>query len=328
MPVQNLRRAPLRVFSLLISARVVGLLFIVFGLGSLYVSSRIAFVRSDVLNVSDPRFFEILDPPGFAKQDARAEGLSRCRAMLPAALWRKRTDLQKIIFLCHWVRVQQPNGSSWIPRESTLWERIVGPVDQPLGIVSEMRAGAPANCRAFSYALVGAALGAGIPARVIIVMESFFKTRQPSHVMAELWAQELNRWVLVDAMLDDIYFADGVPASAGQIYAAIQNGDLHKVSVLRSGIQMPYPKPDDLRRQFRNLFISLTNAVFDGYQVSFFSSKRIRFAHLTTAQNVDFPNRLTKSLFLSCLLFLIAGFFTLSRSVAMQILEPEPGWCG
>jgi hypothetical protein len=215
---------------------------------------------------------------------------------MPARLKQRVPDLELAMNLCHWVRTQQPSGKSWIPVENTFLGRLKGDSDDPLTLIEEQHRGRPATCRRFSYVLVGAAASVGMKARVVIVAESFFKGHDPSHVMSELWIPELHNWVLMDAMWDNLYVLDGRPASAVDIYNAVHSNRAGRVSLMHAGVPAQIQKRQDLEREFKNLYIPRTNALFDGYQVCFLCAKEISFVHLATPHSSEYPVRFKRAL--------------------------------
>lgn len=263
---------------------------------ALWLASRFTFFRSPVTNVSDTALFAKENFPGFVWQSAEAQNLNRFRGLIPAELRGRCPSLELAVALCHWVRMQQPPGKSWIPVENTLLDRLKGDSEDPLILIGEQRRGSPATCRRFSYVLVGAAASVRMKARVIIVAEFFLKGHYPSHVMSELWIPELRNWVLMDAMWDNVYLIDDRPASALEIYNAVHSNMTDHVSLMHAGVLVPIEKKTDLEREFRNLYIPFTNALFDGYQVCFHCAKEIVFAHLTTPQSPAYPIGIKRTL--------------------------------
>jgi hypothetical protein len=259
------------------------------GATALWLASQFTFFRSPVANVSNSHLFAQENFPGLVWQSADAPDLRRFRALVPDRLRSDTPSLRLGVGLCHWVWMQQPPGKSWIPVENTLLDRLRGDSENPLTLIEEQHRGLTATCRRFSYVLVGAAASVGMKSRVVIVDESFYKGHHPSHVMSELWIPELHKWVLMDAMWDNVYLVDSNPASALDIYNAVHANRVGHVSVLHAGVFAPIEKIQDLKREFANLYIPLTNAVFDGYEVCFHCAKEISFVHLRTPQSTPYP---------------------------------------
>jgi len=63
-------------------------------------------------------------------------------------------------------------------------------------------------CRDFAVLLVSMLRHQGIPARLRIGFAGYFRAKRPrywDHRIAEYWDEGLNRWVLVDAMVDGLH---------------------------------------------------------------------------------------------------------------------------
>jgi len=63
-------------------------------------------------------------------------------------------------------------------------------------------------CRDFAVLLVSMLRHQGIPARLRIGFAGYFAAKRPrywDHRITEYWNESLNRWVLVDAMVDDLH---------------------------------------------------------------------------------------------------------------------------
>lgn len=252
-----------------------------------YILSRISFLRSSVANIYTPEFFRKRVPPGFIPQDRHSSRLHLFRRYLPNV---GTPSLASAIAVRHWVRSQQASGSSWTPHSPTLLERLKGDLDDPLSILNAQRGGAWAVCRQFSYLMVGAAESAGLDARVIIATSTFWKLPgAEGHVMTEVWIPELKKWVLMDPMWDLTFTLNGIPASALEIYHAVRQNRGHSIRAI-GNLSCPYIDKTALRREFTHLYISMTNALFDGYRVEFLGRKSINFAHLVTPSSPRYPD--------------------------------------
>src|SRR3954454_2993368 len=74
-----------------------------------------------------------------------------------------------------------------------------------------------------------------------------------------------------------------------EIYDALNRGEVDRVTVMRAGKRRLIINKDDLKREFLNVYISLTNALFDGYRVCLRCDKEIQFADLSTGQSRPYP---------------------------------------
>ena len=266
----------------------IGVCFAAFGGLLLICVSNIGFFKSTVINISDRSFFKIKNPPGFITQDPSSARLRIFRSQLPTDedYW---PSLGSAIKIRHWVRSQQPSGGSWKPRQITFQDRLRGSIDDPLLILAEQRNGAPANCRQFSYLMVGAIESIGMQSRVLLVSRDFWKSYVDGHIMTEVWIPELSRWVLMDAMFDVMYTVNGAPASAVDIYDAVRLNKTYLVNVIGNDDLIAPVNQRFLERAFRHMYIAMTNALFDGFRVCFACEKSIQFAHLTNNYSRAYP---------------------------------------
>ena len=152
------------------------------------------------------------------------------------------------------------------------------------------RNGAPAVCKSFSYLLTGVAKAAGMRARPVVAADSFDKYCRISHAMTEVWVTEVNHWILMDSMSNVMYALNGEPASAIAIYDAVHTGQLANIRTIHFRGALSAVDPDYLRSLFQHLYVGMTNATFDGYQVCFACSKPITFAHLSTRFSPDYQS--------------------------------------
>lgn len=137
--------------------------------------------------------------------------------------------------------------------------------------------------------MVGAAESAGLEARVVIASFTFWKIPgTEGHVMAEVWIPELKKWVLMDPMWDLMFTVNGVPASALEIYNSVRQNP-GSINVI-GNLSCPYVDKKALRCEFAHLYVSMTNALFDGYRVEFLGKNPINFAHLVTDSSPRYPN--------------------------------------
>jgi hypothetical protein len=250
------------------------------------VLSRISFLRSSVINIDNSNVFSEKLLPGFTQQDRSSRQLRLFRRYLTGFT---APSLASALAVRHWVRNQQPAGNSWTPHLPTLLERIKGDPDDPFEILDAQRHGAWATCRQFSYLMVGAAESTGLEARIAVASFSFWKSPgTEGHVMTEIWIPELKKWVLMDAMWDLMFTVNGVPASALEIYNSVRQNP-GSISVI-GNLSCPYVDKKALRREFTHLYVSMTNALFDGYRVEFLGKKPINFAHLVTHSSPRYPN--------------------------------------
>jgi len=83
-------------------------------------------------------------------------------------------------------------------------ERIVARDDRPLAVTREPSARLPVNCRHFSVLMAAMLRAQGTPARARCGFGGYFPSgRFEDHWVCEYWHVGRQRWVLVDAQIDD-----------------------------------------------------------------------------------------------------------------------------
>ena len=252
----------------------------------LKVVSQLAFLRSAVVNIRNRRLFEVSEVPGFISQN-QASFRVRELCSLVDLQGGGAPSLALAIRARRWVHGQQPTGDSWKPHRPTFFERLHGDIDDPIRLLRAMRQGAPATCRNFSFLMVAVLTCLGMRSRVVIVSATHWKTNTDGHIMTEVWIPELGKWVVMDAMWDGLYTVGGIPASALEVCDAAQADRLEHVQFV--GIRSPVADHSSTKRVFRHLYVSMSNATFDGYGVRLVGSKRISFAHLVCRYSPRFP---------------------------------------
>jgi transglutaminase superfamily protein len=267
-----LRRAP-RADHLVL----VAIAFALLAVACIYLISRMAMVKARVYNSADPSLFAARKLPGSVQQNRNSEALIRFRANLRDVLREQYADsLAEAVAIRQWVRRQQSQDPSmW------LTPCLVNHED-PNRLLEEQREGVPGSCRRFSYILLGALLSAGFDARVVGFTNHLFSpgTERRSHVVVEAWIEELSKWILLDPTRDTLVLVDGNVASAFEVHELIVLGQSHRLAFERhrSGLE-PHPTLEYYQGCCRNLFVGLSNAIFDGYRVRLIGTRRINFLH-------------------------------------------------
>lgn len=244
---------------------------------------RLQFSRSQVTVLRQSHPLEARQRPGFIHQDRASAALHRMAAQLPEAATREGHSLGRAIAIRKWCRAQQTGG--WTENDNSSGD--------PLLLLARQRAGIEGTCRRFAYVFAGALLAAGLESRVVTVQPTLFES-DDGHTLVEVWIPELNQWVLMDSMFNDMFTVDGEPAGALQVRAAMTSGNVQRVGFERQGATTE-PVPS-LRNHppawFTHVFFSDTNAYFDGYQVKLFGSRRMSFTHYAAPGIVAYPETL------------------------------------
>jgi len=96
----------------------------------------------------------------------------------------------------------------------------------PLVILKEAEDGASFRCVEYSVVMAGAAQAMDMPARVVGLKTRHAATARSAagHVVAEVWLDELGKWVVADPQLGYVFRADGVPLNAVELGEALAGG--------------------------------------------------------------------------------------------------------
>ncbi len=86
----------------------------------------------------------------------------------------------------------------------------------------------------------GALVAGGLDARVVSANADLYDW-SVGHTLVEVWIPELGHWVLMDSMADVTYCVDGRPASLLDVYDAVNEGDVGRITFDRSGADIKLP---------------------------------------------------------------------------------------
>lgn len=280
---------------------------------------NLSFALAEVKNVYDDSVF--IEPVSrqypLPTKKFTSDGFEKFRNELASLIGEHLDEIELLKAIRHWSRMQQGDfqAEKWCPSASE--------GDDPLVLLYEQRQGIPGACRRFAYILAGALVSAGFDARLAHIA-SDFSDRNFNHTFVEVWSKSLNKWILIDSDYDTFYMIDGEYASLLDMYRTVKKGDLMRISFDRGGATYR-PKPflfdkfgekSDLISSFKHIYVSNTNAVFDGYRVKPFGKKRIIFFHYTEDCTPPYPT--AKKMVLVALL---AISFILSLSMAIFLFR-------
>jgi hypothetical protein len=172
-----------------------------------------------------------------------------------------KDDYERLRRLTHWVSTRWEHSPNQMASKS-----------DPLTILREAQKGGRFICREYAIVMAGVAAAYGMPARVVNLMPRDVETRSEAHSVAEVWLDELGKWVLADGQYGAIGELDGVPLSGIELQAALA-ADRTVVCSAGDGVYAEW-KPFILRNAF---FIKMGN-------------DQRAFEHRTTAQLVLVPN--------------------------------------
>jgi len=122
------------------------------------------------------------------------------------------TDMDKTLEILHWVHRQWQHNGSNEPRKH-----------DALSILEEVKEGK--NFRCVEYGIVAAAClnSVGLKARVLALKTKDVETTKSSagHVVAEVYLNDLKKWVFIDGQFDVMPVLNGIPLDAVEFQKAI-----------------------------------------------------------------------------------------------------------
>lgn len=156
-------------------------------------------------------------PPAMIWENPAHPRLESLRTLLPSRALQSGPLLERVRALTGWLSSSWGHISSgvaaqyapWDAETILAWGKVRLGHDQRLPIVM---------CVHYGAAFVSACAAAGIAARCLVGTESL--NGPNGHFLAEVWFDELQKWVVVDPNLDAIYFKDGCPLSLAELRSA------------------------------------------------------------------------------------------------------------
>jgi hypothetical protein len=174
----------------------------------------------------------------YDSHDNEMLGELRERYRLDDVVKEGRTELEKLALLVSWVHESRFSGAQegeqhrrengidsrtthWAPNNAlwalNMFSRGYGHLDRRYG----------AHCHDYNLAFVGCCEALGFVARPLIMTRA--ESALGGHSFPEVWSNEFNRWILVDAYVNAYYLRDdGVPANTMEIHEAQFDSTLFK----------------------------------------------------------------------------------------------------
>lgn len=273
---------------------------------------NLSFSTATVHNVKDEFIFSSPQDANspFIQQSQDAQDLITFRNKISYLINNKPKDLHLLAQIRHWAREQQGNF------DENKWKATNDDVENPLQALNYQHAGTSGACRRFAYILTGALTSAGYRSR-IAHFASDFNDNTFNHTLVEVWVESLQKWILIDSDYDTFYLVDGKYASLLDMYRTVQAEEYHRITFERNGSKYkPIPNVytengvSNLVSSFKHIYISNTNAFFDGYRVRLFGSKRVSFFHFTEKETPPYPNILKTILYTSTALLCFISLTT------------------
>ncbi len=153
----------------------------------------------------------IMDAPG-APQMAQL----RSEYQLAKVVAQASSEYEKLQLLSKWAHDRWSHSGSNKPSQS-----------DPLTILKEASEGKQFRCVEYAIVIAAAARSLGMPSRVLALKRENAETANSGagHVVAEVWLDQLGKWVFVDGQMDAIPEKEGVPLNAGELQKAIAQND-------------------------------------------------------------------------------------------------------
>lgn len=284
-----------------------------------YEASHLPLRRTMVYNLTNPNDFRSATLPGFVQQSPKAPALINFRQHTAAVIEPSDNDITKIIKIQHWVR-QQESDEQFYSQPGRDSSPVLDDTEDPQKYLEEQRRGVRSACRRFSYILTGSLLSQGINARLVALTANFDRSSSLSHNVVEVWLSPLNKWIVVDPTLDAFVLVNGNLASVLEIHNATRAGSRETISLDQHGSRYRLPAMEPYRRYYEHVFVSRTNAMFDGYRYGFFAAKRITFAHYSGPGIEPYPEG-TKRILLLALTVSVALVFYLILKAMLKTLQ-------
>jgi len=255
---------------------------------SLSKLSHLGFLRATVYNVADRSAFQAAVMPGFIQQSSNAYSLIAFRSHTKNLIKAEEDDITKLVKLMHWVR-QQESDERFYGGPGERPKRPVDDTENPETYLQEQRRGIHSACRRFAYILTGTLLSQGFNARVVSLTSNVDRRAALSHNVVEVWVPALGKWIVADPTLDALVLMNGTPASALELHDAAEPDSPSRISFDQHGATFLLPPVDTYRKYLKHIFVSRTNALFDGYRFGFLARRKVSFAHYVGPGSPSFP---------------------------------------
>ncbi len=152
------------------------------------------------------------------------------REHLAAVMQGASSEFEGILRLKDWVYAQWAYG---IPDPYPPWDAMT--------ILDWIRAGSTGGfCGQYAQVFLQALAAAGIQARYLEVGPV---DNPYNHFTTEVWSNDFNKWVLMDATYNNHFEREGVPQSALEVHDAFVQGDDPDLALVLGSVQAGHPDP-------------------------------------------------------------------------------------
>lgn len=151
------------------------------------------------------------------------------------------TEFDAILRLKDWVAAQWEVG---IPDPYPPWDAMT--------VLDWIRGGVTGGfCGQYSQVFLQALAAFGVPARYIEIGH----TQNPyNHFTTEVWSNDFNKWVMLDAYFNSYFARGGIPLSALEVRDALLHDQLANVDVVVGAVRAGHPSPHDFPMRTAELY--------------------------------------------------------------------------
>ncbi|MCU0439975.1 MAG: transglutaminase-like domain-containing protein [Raineya sp.] len=131
---------------------------------------------------------------------------------IPELVAGSKNEYEKVLRVLNWVR-QQWEHNGWNNAKT----------NNPIEILERVKKGEKFRCVEYGIVLRNCLNAIGLPARTLGLMtRDVEKTKYGAgHVLAEVWLNDYQKWVMVDAQFDAMPMLDNVPLNAVELQSVI-----------------------------------------------------------------------------------------------------------
>lgn len=145
--------------------------------------------------------------------DKEKSYLDSLKLKYPINLKNSKTQIDKVLTILNWTRSQWEHRGDVSPKKN-----------DAISILDEVKEGGRFPCFAYGYVLASQLKVSGFKSRVIYLKTSDIATsmRGGGHVATEVFIDELQKWVFVDAQFNAMPFLNNIPLNAVELQNAIR----------------------------------------------------------------------------------------------------------
>ena len=145
--------------------------------------------------------------------DSEVSYLDSLKSKYPINIEGSKTQITKVLTILNWTRSQWEHRGDVSPKKN-----------DAISILDEVKGGGRFPCFAYGIVLASQLKVSGFKSRVIYLKTKDIATSQQGsgHVATEVFIDELQKWVFVDAQFNAMPFLNNVPLNAVELQNAIR----------------------------------------------------------------------------------------------------------